>query len=237
MKDQNQMLDRNQMVDQKQMPDQQRINLPSDLAPRTSFILLSACVHIAVLALIVALGRITTVRILPEKIQTAQAISGTLPFDSAKSKSIQLPANPLRAPQSKRPARALNPEASADGTSTQALRKRAEQATTAIMADVRFRLIYGFTAGHDYQIAIRQAGETPLIPAADLPPHFQQYVTVEVTVDVDGRVADARIVAGLIPPAVERTLLSAIREFKYSPAKRDGAAIPSQVEIVVRVPS
>jgi hypothetical protein len=44
-------------------------------------------------------------------------------------------------------------------------------------------------------------------------------------------------VAGMVTPTIEQTLLSAIREFKYSPAKRDGVPIPSQRDIVIHIPS
>ena len=41
---------------------------------------------------------------------------------------------------------------------------------------------------------------------------------MEVTIDIDGRVADARFVNGMATPKIEETLLSAVREFKYIPA-------------------
>jgi hypothetical protein len=50
-------------------------------------------------------------------------------------------------------------------------------------------------------------------------------------------VAEERIVAGMVDPTIEQKLLSAIREFKYSPAKRDGVPIPSQLDIVIHIPS
>jgi len=55
------------------------------------------------------------------------------------------------------------------------------------MTSFRARSIYGFSAS-DYQLAVKTEGEIPTISAADLPPRFQQYVIVEVTIDVDGRV-------------------------------------------------
>jgi len=81
------------------------------------------------------------------------------------------------------------------------------------------------------------AGETPFISPDRLPPHFEQFVTVEITIDVEGRVAEAHIVSGLVDGPIQKTLLSAIREFKYKPATRDGMPIPSQLDIVVHVPS
>ena len=53
------------------------------------------------------------------------------------------------------------------------------------------------------------AGEIPTIPASDLPPRFEQYVMVDIIVDIDGRVAEAQIVGGQVPEKIQETLLSA----------------------------
>lgn len=76
-----------------------------------------------------------------------------------------------------------------------------------------------------------------MISPNEVPPRFEQIVTVEVTIDASGEVADARVVAGLVVPTIEQKLLSAIRQFKYKPATRDGSPIPSQMDIVVHIPS
>ena len=89
----------------------------------------------------------------------------------------------------------------------------------------------------DYKLAIQTSGEIPVIPADELPPRFEQYLIVEVTIDTEGRVADARLLSGMATPKIEQTVLSAIRGFKYIPAKRDGTPIPCQLDIVVHIPS
>jgi hypothetical protein len=104
------------------------------------------------------------------------------------------------------------------------------------MADFRFSQLYGFSP-EDYRFPVQTSGALPTILAADLPPRFEQYLTMEVTIDIDGHVADARIVSGEAMPKIEERILSAIREFKYIPAKRDGSPIPSQVNIIVHIPS
>ena len=102
---------------------------------------------------------------------------------------------------------------------------------------LNFRGIYGFNPGPDYQLAVQRSGEWPSIPAAQVPPHFEQLVIVEVTIDTEGRVAEARIVGGVVDRTIEQKLLSVIREFKYIPAKRDGVPIPSQKDLVIHIPS
>lgn len=218
--------------------DQRQILLPCDPVPRTSVILLSVFAHLVVLALIVVFSHTSRARVLPERYTTVQRISGAayLSFNSSNSKAARPHASPYHVNRSTRQARVPEPRTVADGTAAQILREHAKQATAAIMTSIKFRQVYGFSP-IDYQLAVHTAGEIPAISAADLPPRFEQYVIVEVTIDVDGRVAEARIVTGMVNPTIERTLLSAIREFKYNPAKRDGTPIPSQLDIVIHVPS
>ncbi|HEV3036190.1 MAG TPA: TonB family protein [Candidatus Angelobacter sp.] len=102
---------------------------------------------------------------------------------------------------------------------------------------IKFRQIYGFNRDHEYKLAVQTVGEIPSISADQVPPRFEQYVIVEVTIDTEGHVAEARIVAGVVEPAIEQTLLSAIREFIYIPAQRDGVPIPSQRDIVIHIPT
>lgn len=104
------------------------------------------------------------------------------------------------------------------------------------MADFKFSQIYGFSP-EDYRFPVQISGVLPIILASDLPPRFEQYLTVEVTIDIDGHVANAEVVSGKTIAPVEQRLLSAIREFKYIPAKRNGAPIASQVDIIVHIPS
>jgi TonB family protein len=124
----------------------------------------------------------------------------------------------------------------ADGKALQVLREHAKQATAGMMMSFKLHQVYGFSP-NDYRLAVQTAGEIPTIAAADVPPHFEQYVVVEVTIDVDGRVAEARIVAGEVDSTIQQRLLSAIREFKYNPATRDGTPIPIQVDLVIHIPT
>jgi TonB family protein len=218
--------------------DDHQILLSRDPVPRTSIILLSVFAHVIALVLSVAFWHAAGSHVVPEKYTTVQ-ISGPahLSLNAANPKPARPHASPYHAHRSTRPARLPEPGTAAGLGSAQILREQAKQGTAAIMLSLKFRQTYGFSPTHDYQLAFRTAGEIPLIPAADLPPRFEQYVIVEITIDVDGRVAEERIVAGMVDPTIERRLLSAIREFKYSPAKRDGVPIPSQLDIVIHIPS
>jgi TonB family protein len=218
------------------MPYQRQILLSRDPVPRPSVVLLSALAHLLVLALIVvALRQAAGIHIVPAKYETVQAISGKVYLSSSEAgaKVARPRARRSRLQLSKRRVRVPDGNA-AEGAAV--LRRHAQQATAGMMASLRFLHTYGFSSDH-YELAFQTAGQLPTISAAELPPRFEQYVTVEVTIDIDGHVADARVVGGEVDPAIEQRLLAAVREFKYSPAKRDGAPIPSQVDLVVHIPS
>jgi len=114
------------------------------------------------------------------------------------------------------------------------LQQEAKRWTSDITMSLNFHHVY---RNHVYELAVLISGDLPVISEEELPPHFQSYVIVEVTIDVDGRPAHVHTVAGIVTPAIEPKLLSAIREFRYIPAKRDGLPIPSQKDIVIHIPS
>ncbi len=117
------------------------------------------------------------------------------------------------------------------------LRADAHVETKGITNAIRIRGIYGWAPGPDYRLAVQTAGDLPTISADELPPRYEQYVRIEVTIDKDGTVAEARIISGFVDDKIQQKLLAAVREFKYVPATRNGSPIPSQRDIVVHVPS
>jgi TonB family protein len=133
--------------------------------------------------------------------------------------------------------RAPEAESTAEGTGVEALREQASRETKALIQDFKFRTTYGFSPLPRYELAFQISGEIPPISAEQLPPHFEQLVVVEVTISTEGRVADARIVAGIVDEKIQQTLLAAIREFKYRPATREGIPVPSQCDLVIHIPT
>lgn len=121
-----------------------------------------------------------------------------------------------------------------DSPATQALRQRASQETSALTMSLNFHGVY---LNHEYKLAVQTGGDTPVVSPDELPPHFQSYIVIEITIDVDGTVADARTVAGVMTSTVEQKLLAAVKKFTYNPATRDGLPIPSQRDIVIHIPT
>jgi TonB family protein len=167
-----------------------------------------------------------------------------------KGETQTVPAEPVTIPPSQKQAglsvshqkkskkivqKVQSPGDSAMGLAT--LRREARRATAAIVQNFKFRTTYGFSPFPKYELAFQTSGQIPIISADLVPPHFEQYVIVEVTIDSQGSVADARITAGEVDNKIASTLLSAIRQFKYRPATREGVPIPSQCDLVIHIPT
>ena len=215
------------------------ILLSTNPVPRWSIRAVSVLAHVAAFALILLFLHAGRPRIVPVKLTAVEAIGGgsqaTNPPQAKlilpRSSALQLPTKRRAKPPLKRVLAAPG-----EGEGLAALRGRAARATDGLMAAMKFLHTYGFST-QNYELAIHISGELPTIAASELPPRFEQFLMIEVTIDVDGHVADARLVSGEATPKIEKTLVSAIREFKYIPAKHNGAPMPSQVDIVVHIPS
>ena len=221
------------------MLDQKQIFVSSDPVPRLPVLSASVLAHAVTLVLFIV-HLATAPRIVPQKFEVVQAVSGSSHVAySAAPKALPPHAGKIHLPQQKLQklksvVQDQNP--GEKGTALETLRAHAAQATAGLMLGMKQRLIYGFSTNH-YDLAVQTAGVIPNISPDDLPPRFEQYLIVEITIDTDGRVADARFTTGMATPKIEQTLLSAIREFKYIPAKRDGTPIPCQVDLVIHIPS
>jgi len=218
------------------MLDQRQIFVPDGPVPRVSVLSLSVFAHLAVLVLIV-LRHATAPQIVPTKYEILQTVSGADQVTyNPPPKAVPPRPSPFHVPHSKQKPHAQEQDVSGTGTALETLRAHAKQATAGLMVGIKQRLTYGFST-INYQLAVQTSGVIPTISANDLPPRFEQYLVVEVTIDIDGRVADARLTTRMATPKIEQSLLSAIREFKYIPAKRDGSPIPCQIDLVIHIPS
>jgi TonB family protein len=203
--------------------------------PRTSAIGLAVAVHVFLLFLLLPVREKGAVRLVSQELKGTQ-ITLQRTHLTYNAKAVDKQAH--QKPEHHRNRRRLTSPAASDAQSAalNGLREQASKGAKALTRALRFRQIYGFYPGHNYQLAFRTSGEVH-ISADELPPRFEQFVVVEVTIDTDGHVADARRLSGMVPPAVEQKLLSEIRRFKYHPATRDGLAIPTQLDVVIHVPS
>ncbi|HST77702.1 MAG TPA: energy transducer TonB [Verrucomicrobiae bacterium] len=219
------------------MPYHRQILLSNRPVPGKALLCLSVAAHLAAVVLIVALLRATPVHFVPPQYETVQVISGAarLSYNPPRARSAQTA--PLLLHRATRRSRVASNGTAAAGKALDVLREHAQSATAGMIDSIRVSQFYGFHYSDDYKLAIHTVGELPHISAAELPPHFEQLVTVEVTIDTGGHVADARIVGGEVSAAIQRKLLAAIREFRYIPASHYGSPIPSQLDLIIHVPS
>jgi TonB family protein len=198
---------------------------------------LSILGHCVVLVVVVLLLRMKGPTIVMQQTSaiTLAAKGSPLAFNSVKAEPVQTHTRSLLH-ASKRLRLRREAKTMGENGTVEMIRDHAKRETAGLMMSLRQRLTYGIPIT-DYQFAVQTSGVVPIIPASDLPPRYEQYLVVEITVDTDGTVADARIVTGQVDQKVQKKLLSAIREFKYTPAKHNGAPIPSQLDLVVHVPS
>lgn len=203
--------------------------------PRTSAIGLAVAAHLFLVFLFLPARQRGAVHLVPQELKNVQITSQRAHL-TYSAKAAELPA-PRKVPRHRNPRMPMIPAGSdAQSAALNGLRQQASKGAKALTRALWFRQIYGFYPGHDYRLAFRTSGEVH-ISANELPPRFEQFVVVEVTIDSDGRVADARRVSGMVPPNVEQKLLSEVRQFRYHPATRDGLAIPTQLDVVIHVPS
>jgi TonB family protein len=218
--------------------DLEQIFVARDPVPRRPFALLSVLAHCGLLALIFAVAHMPRARIAEERYavtMTTVSESSHIAFNPPAAKGR---GRRLSVPRAQRPVPMESvPEVGAtEGTASEKLQRQAREGATALVTDLKWRKLYGFSPG-GYEIPSWISGDFPVISAAEVPPHFQQLLVVEITIDVDGSVAQATIVSGSVAPTIQHKVLSAILGFKYNPAKRGGTPIPSQLDLVVHIPS
>lgn len=211
-----------------------------ETVPGARPLLLSVTAHGVVLLVLVGLVlfyRSAPVVVFPGRLQVAQRISTSPVSLPPRSKGMRLQIEQKNARRVPRKAQKPVAESTGEDVAVQALRERARLETKALLQDFKFRMTYGFSPSPKYELAFQTSGQIPVIAADQLPPRFEQYVVVEVTITAEGQVADARIVAGEVDSKIQQTLLAAIREFKYRPATREGIPVPSQCDIVIHIPT
>ena len=198
---------------------------------------LSAAGHLAVAALVgwlIVLQHSRPVLVVPPIVGNVQALHVepvTLP-----------PARGARLELAQKKARHVTrkpqpPPGVGDKEGVAAIRAEARRQTAALVQNFKFRTVYGFSPFHRYELPLQISGDMPVITADELPPRFEQYLVIEVTIDNQGKVVDARLTTGQVDPKITTKVLAAIRQFKYRPATREGAPIPCQTDLVIHIPT
>lgn len=216
-----------------QQREEKKGRVPGDLIPRFSALIASILLHSAALIGIILLQHAAHPHL--QVVQYDEVHLQTSPvYRTLNTGTGQGQGHPGHARRRSHLPRSVPAEATEIFDPGKPLHEQAQRWTSALTRSLNFHGVY---LNHVYQLAVLQAGDIPLITPEELPPHFQQYVIVEVTIDTQGRAAEVRVVAGQVEPQIEQKLLAAVRKFRYAPATRDGLAIPSQRDIVIHVPT
>ena len=222
---------RDGMKGQSEVLDRQ-VFVSTDPVPSQSVAVFSLLAHLVVLAGIVALVQMPRTRVVEQKyIVTNISGASHLSFSAATAKGSS---RRLGVPRVHRtPRMEFVPVGTTEGKASKTVLDRAQEASAAMVRDLKH---HAFSLGA-YELPAWVSGDLPSISAAEFPSQIEQFLVVEITIDVDGSVVQAKLVTGSATPSVEHRLLSAILGFRYRPASRGGTPIPSQLDLVVHVPS
>jgi hypothetical protein len=211
--------------------------LRNDPVPSRPVAVLSVLAHVAVLAGIVVLVQMPRRRVVEQNsivtsiIVTNISRAPRLSFGPGTAKGSS---RRLGVPRVHRtPRMEFVPVGATEGKASKTVLERARNASAAMVRDLKQ---HSFSLG-GYELPAWVSGDLPSISAAEFPSQIEQFVIVEITIDVDGSVVQAKLVTGSVIPPVEHRLLSAILGFRYKPASRGGTPIASQLDLVVHVPS
>lgn len=89
--------------------------------------------------------------------------------------------------------------------------------------------LYGAVTGVDVRPAIETTLLDPPVSRAEIPPGVEGDVIVEITIDEQGSVTDAKLLRGL-GYGIDEKILATVRNWHYRPATRDGVPIPSKYD-------
>ena len=203
-----------------------------DPVPSRPVAVLSVLAHVVALAIVVLVqmprSRVVEQKYIVTNISGAPHLSFSPATAKGSSRSLGVP-RVHRTPRME-----FVPVGATEGKASKTVLERAQKASAAMVRDLKQP--YGFSLGA-YELPAWVSGDLPTISAAEFPSQIEQFLVVEITIDVDGRVVQAKLVTGSASPSVEHRLFSAILGFKYKPASRGGTPIPSQLDLVVHVPS
>lgn len=97
-------------------------------------------------------------------------------------------------------------------------------------------LSYGYADGHEIRPAYPVVYPDPIVARAVCPPGLKGDVIVEVTIDDHGNIIATRLLSGL-GHGVDERVVAVLQNWRYNPATRDGAPIPSQQDVHFHFPS
>jgi TonB family protein len=96
--------------------------------------------------------------------------------------------------------------------------------------------IEGDLSGDDVKPALPSVFPDPRIPRSELPNGIQGDVIVEITIDTQGNVVEAKLLQGL-GHGVDEKVIAVLHDWHFRPATRNGVAIASKQDVHYHFPS
>ncbi len=122
------------------------------------------------------------------------------------------------------------PDASPTETAAASDANSRESASADPPAGSRYGSLASGSLGHEVRPALPVLSAEPVVSPADLVGGIEGSVVVEITIDEKGNIVDKVVVQGL-RPAIDAKVLAALESWHFSPATRDGIAIPSKQDV------
>ena len=97
-------------------------------------------------------------------------------------------------------------------------------------------LSVGPTSGQEVRPALPVVFPDPVVERSEIPPGIAGDVVVEVTIDEHGNVIATRILQPF-GYGIEDKVVAVLRNWRFTPATKDGVAIPSQQDVHFHFPS
>jgi TonB family protein len=105
----------------------------------------------------------------------------------------------------------------------------AEKAAAARRAAIRAAAVPAGRGGVQQPVKIKDV--MPVYPATAKSARVGGIVTIEATIDTDGKVSEARVVKSV--PLLDQAALDAVKQWEYRPSTRDGKPVPVVVTVNV----
>ncbi len=96
-------------------------------------------------------------------------------------------------------------------------------------------LTYGAVSGLEVRPAVRIFGSEPILDTDELAGISEGNEIIELTIDAQGNIVEKSVIQSL-GPGVDARVLSALVDWRFRPATRDGVAIPSKQDVYYHFP-
>ncbi len=137
-------------------------------------------------------------------------------------------------PKTKQPHQKPEPSPNKGPEDTAISASKVDSATPAVGSPYG-SLTYGAVSGLEVRPAVRIFGSEPILDTDDLAGISEGNEIIELTIDAQGSIVEKSVLQSL-GPVVDTRVLTALADWRFRPATRDGVAIPSKQDVYYHFP-